>query len=137
MVNQSNSKTDRTFSFGAMVGIAVVPVLITIGLLFMSPNYQEPNAETEQPLSYPLGGDYLQEHVGGQLILNPTTRNKLYDSETFKSAQHEHRRLGFSWDENQFFLAVYPPFWYSVVSPLTGLPYLVASRVWLCLMTIA
>jgi len=117
-----------------MVKVAVVPTLIVIGLLIVSPNYQQPDFKTTQPLGYPLGGDYLQEYVGGQLIQDPSTRNDLYDTEAFELAQHDSTRLGFTWDRNQFFPVVYPPFWYATVSPLSGLSYLTASRIWLFLM---
>lgn len=138
MADQSNSKTDRSSPLGAMIKIAIVPALIVIGLLIASPNYQKPDLSATQSLGYPLGGDFLQEYVGGQLIQNPSANGgDLYDAQTFESAQHDRTRLGFAWEESQFFPAVYPPFWYAAVSPLSGLPYLIASRVWLFLMAIA
>ena len=119
-----------------LTGLAVIPVLLLVGLLCKSPNYRtvvDPN----QPLAYPLGGDYLQEYIGGRLISQTNTRDQLYDQEFFQAAQHDPQGLGFAWDDNRYFPAVYPPHWYAAVSPLSELPYLTAARGWFVLMTTA
>ena len=139
MANTGSSKSDLPASpnpFKTLALSAIVPLIVMVGLLLCSPNYQAANQDFEQPISYPLGGDFLQEYVGGRLILNPAKRDHLYDAATFQDTQHDAQVVGFTWDQEQFFPAVYPPFWYSAVSPLSNLPYLVASRVWLVLMTL-
>lgn len=117
--------------------LAMVPAMIVAGLLGLSPNFKSPNQSSETVLSYPLGGDFLQEYVGGGLIQDQALRKQLYDAETFNVAQHDPARIGFLWDDQQFFPAVYPPFWYAAVGSLAKLPYLTAAKIWLILMTVA
>lgn len=121
----------------ALAVLAILPVIVMAGLLVRSPNFRSIDQEVKQPLTYPLGGDFLQEYIGGRLILNEANSGQLYDAETFKQVQHDPDVVGFSWDPQQFFPAVYPPYWYAAVSPLSKLSYSTATRVWLVLMTAA
>ena len=135
MTETDFAQSDRFAWLRTLAVLAIVPVIIMVGLLWRSPNFKSPEQNTETVLSYPLGGDYLQEYVGGGLIQDSTQRTHLYDAEVFQAAQHDAGRVGFSWDDQQFFPAVYPPFWYAAVSPLSNFTYATAARVWLILMT--
>lgn len=137
MTESDFAQSNRSAWLRQLAVLAIVPAIIMVGLLWRSPNFNSPDQSSDAVLSYPLGGDYLQEYVGGGLILDPSQRDHLYDAEIFDVAQHDATRVGFSWDDQQFFPAVYPPFWYAAVSPLSKLSYLTASRVWLILMTVA
>ena len=137
MTETDIAQPDRSAWLRQLVLLAIVPLIIMVGLLIRSPNFNPPDQSEETELSYPLGGDYLQEYVAGQLMIDPSTRRHVYDADSFQAAQHDPARVGFSWDEQQFFPAVYPPFWYDAVSPLSKLPYQRAAIVWLVLMTAA
>ena len=121
----------------SLVVLAIVPLIVMAGLLCRSPNFNAPDQNADTVLTYPLGGDFLQEYVGGRLILDKANSRQLYDAETFTQVQHDSTVVGFSWDPQQFFPAVYPPYWYAAVSPLSKLSYAKAIRVWLVLMTVA
>ncbi len=121
----------------ALMWLTILPAFIVVGLLCLSPNYRFDDSVNQEKLDYPLGGDFLQEYVGGGLIRDSLQRENLYQADTFQTAQHDDAIVGFKWDEQQFFPAVYPPFWYAVVSPLSDVTYSIASRIWLVLMAMA
>lgn len=118
--------------------LGVIPVVVLVSVFALSPNFKIDSQQTVH--SYPPGGDYLQEYVGGWMISNQThdqivTPNQLYDVDAFKRIQHDPKVTGFAWDTDQYFPPVYPPFWYAAVSPLSSLPYPAAMRAWAMLMT--
>lgn len=113
--------------------LILIPSLLLAGIFSFSPNFDFTDLETAKPI--PLGGDYLQEYTGGLMVKNPELRASLYDLETFKRQQHEVEVTGFAWDDSQYFPAVYPPFWYTAVSPLSRLDYPTAAFIWAALMT--
>lgn len=137
MAEAIDSKSVASPSLAALAFAAIVPVIVMVGLLMRSPNFQVVSQDLGQPLSHPLGGDFLQEYVGGRLILDNEKAGQLYDAETFNQVQHDVDVVGFAWDPQKFFPAVYPPYWYAAVSPLSKLSYSTATRVWLVLMTVA
>ena len=114
--------------------LIAMPLLLLWGIFSWSPNFDFSNPDAVSRI--PLGGDYLQEYVGGQFINEVTPREELYDSVAFKNQQHRREAIGFAWDENQYFPSVYPPFWYAAVSPLSRLEYQVAAYIWAMLMTV-
>ena len=114
--------------------LIAVPLLILWGIFSWSPNFDFSKADAVS--SIPLGGDYLQEYVGGQFVNDGSIRDQLYSSESFKRRQHQPEAVGFVWDENQYFPAVYPPLWYAAVSPLSRLDYDLAAHIWATLMAI-
>ena len=130
-----SSSTNAPSALKSLVVVAIVPLIVLAGLFWRSPNHRWSDIQVHQTLGYPMGGDYLQEYVGGFLI-QQSKRQQLYDAEAFRDVQHDANIVGFSWDEQQFFPAVYPPFWYDAVSPLSNLPYQTAATVWLVLMTL-
>jgi len=128
-----NSAEKHAWHFALLIAI---PVLLLWGILSFSPNFKFADMETLK--SNPLGGDYLQEYTGGWMILAKQrhVRNSPYNSDAFKQQQHDSDMTGFTWDENQYFPPVYPPFWYAAVSPLSQLEYEMAVHVWAGLMTV-
>ena len=137
MTGKDVAQSDRVAWLRHLAIIAIVPAIIMVGLLWRSPNFNSTDQNSEAVLNYPLGGDFLQEYVGGRLILDERNSRQLYDAETFNQVQHDPDEVGFSWDPQQFFPAVYPPYWYAAVSPLSKLSYARSIRVWLVLMTAA
>ena len=81
--------------------LIAIPLLLMWGIFFLSPNFDFSNTDTVNPI--PLGGDYLQEYVGGQFINDSALRDGLYDSETFKKQQHQPDAIGFEWDQRLYF----------------------------------
>ena len=114
--------------------LIAIPLLLLWGIFSFSPNFDFSNAQSVN--SIPLGGDYLQEYVGGQFINDESIRERLYDLEAFKAQQHRREAIGFAWDQGQYFPAVYPPLWYAAVSPFSRLDYQMAAYLWAALMTV-
>ena len=114
--------------------LIAIPLLLLWGIFSWSPNFDFSKVDAVSTI--PLGGDYLQEYVGGQFINDGSIRDQLYSSESFKRRQHQPEAVGFAWDENQYFPAVYPQLWYAAVSPLSRLDYDLAVHIWATLMTI-
>lgn len=104
----------------------IVLLLLCLLVLNFSPNFKS----VDSSRSSPFGGDFLQEWVGGKILLSDQ-RGKLYDTEFFASRQHDPGALGFHWNEASYYPPIYPPGYYLVVSPLSQIPYQTAAVVWL------
>lgn len=113
--------------------LIAIPALLLCGIFSFSPNFRFTDMATAK--ENPLGGDYLQEYVGGRILKGPN-HDLLYDADFFNRQQHDEKIAGFPWDENKYFPAVYPPFWYAAVSPLSQLDYRTAACLWAGLMTV-
>lgn len=119
-----------------------VPMLIAIAVSLLSPNFTTgPAAERDAPVEFEvrdgsLGGDFLQEFVGGQVIHSENWA-LLYDLDYVKSRQHDAAWLGFSWPDDDYFPMVYPPYYYWLTglfaSISSWLGYLWTARLWLWL----
>ena len=120
-----------TWHFALLIAI---PALLLWGIFSFSPNFKFTDMENTK--SSPLGGDYLQEYTGGWILNDSRLRESLYDLKTFKRQQHNDKVTGFPWDDSQYFPAVYPPFWYAAVSPLSQIDYPIAAHLWALLMTV-
>ena len=109
------------------IGISIIVLLILCLLVLkFSPNFKS----VESSRTAPYGGDFLQEWVGGQILLSDQ-RGKLYDTEFFGNRQHDPSTLGFHWNEASYYPPIYPPGYYLAVSPLSQIPYQTAAVVWL------
>ena len=95
----------------------LVPCALISSILMLSPNFA-PSVELRED---PLGGDIIQEYVGGHLW--NTDRTKLYDWKHSAAMQHDSELVGFQWQESGYFPMVYPPFHYQFASLGTGLSY--------------
>ncbi|MGI9518143.1 MAG: glycosyltransferase family 87 protein [Pirellulaceae bacterium] len=115
------------------LALVIFPLLLVVGIGWFAPNFVD-HGQTRQ---HPVGGDYLQEYVGGYLVSHAAQRDQLYDPATYRSMQHDAEWLGFQWETEHYFPMVYPPFYYAAVSPLSQLEYLTAVRIWLALMGLA
>ena len=102
--------------------------LVVAVALAASPNYQWQSVRES-----PFAGDFLQEWLGGRLLL-AGERERFYDTAHAQQVQHDPAVVGFAWDENQYLPLVYPPFWYAAVSPLALLPFHAAAWLWAGLM---
>jgi len=99
-------------------------------LLLASPSHRwQPDLVTEAP----YGNDFLQEWIGGHLILTGEA-NKLYDSAVFQTSQHDPARTGFQWSKATYFPPVYPPPHYWMATLLAWIPYRFAAILWLFLL---
>ena len=125
-------------SLGRREIIFAAPVLLSLLVLFTSPNFQSSRASslragpaTASAATFaPLGSDFLQEWTGGYIWLSQQ-RSELYSADHFKQIQHDPNIVGFSWSESKFYPMVYPPFYYMLVSPLALLPYQLAMSLWI------
>lgn len=111
-------------------------------LIFLVPGYQWLPEQTTVP---PFGNDFLQEWVGGRMILDGQAAS-LYDWKVFDERQHDPRNVGFQWSRETFFPPVYPPPHYLLASALAWFDYrwavivwhiLLASSLWLGISVIA
>jgi len=93
-----------------------------------------PNFEWGTELgSTPYGADFLQEWVGARMILTGHS-SELYDTAVFQAWQHDPSVVGFAWDQDQYFPAVYPPIHYAFYSLLACIPYRLAALVWVAIL---
>lgn len=81
----------------------------------------------------PFGGDFLQEWIGGHIVLHGDW-SRFFDPEYAKALEHDVDLVGFQWAAGRYLPMVYPPFYYVVVSPLSILPVGVAAWFWAMLM---
>lgn len=95
-----------------------------------SPNYQH----GAEPLAGPYGGDFLQEWLGGWVVLHGDPA-RFYDVTYARELQHDPALVGFAFDESRYLPLVYPPFYYVLVSPMALVSYDVAVWIWAGLMT--
>ena len=95
----------------------LVPCAIVSCILTLSPNFT-PSAELRE---HPVGGDILQEYVGGHLWNTEIT--KLYDWKHSATLQHDAELVGFQWEKSGYFPMVYPPFHYQFSSLGSGMSY--------------
>ena len=102
----------------------LLPIVVIIGIFLFSPNYQ-----VGESRSTPFGGDFLQEWVGGQIVASGNA-HRLYEFDFFRAVQHDESLIGFRWPVESYYPAVYPPFYYLLVSPISGLDYHFAAIIW-------
>lgn len=112
-----------------------MPVLISVLLLVILFAFS-PNFRWSELRESPFAGDFLQEWVGGYIVLKGD-RSRLYEPPYAKAIEHDPTVVGFAWDESQYLPIVYPPFYYSLVSPLSLIPVRVAAWVWAGLMVLS
>ncbi|MEM7456152.1 MAG: glycosyltransferase family 87 protein [Planctomycetota bacterium] len=105
--------------------VLLLPLLVVIVVMACSPNYR-PVAGVRPS---PLGGDFVQDYVGGAIVLSPS-RSQLYDQGYFRSVQHDAAVVGFEWSESSYYPPVYPPFYYLAVSPFASVSYDTAVMLW-------
>ena len=115
----------------------LVPCALISCVLTLSPNFSASgtNALQVEVREHPLGGDLLQEYVGGHLW--NSNRTMLYDWDHSKVIQHDESIVGFAWQESGYFPMVYPPFHYQFASLSAGLEYRNFIVVWMFVGAIA
>jgi hypothetical protein len=103
----------------------LVLVVIFGSYLVFSPNYRWSSSFEETPYA----ADFLQEWVGARMILSGEA-GQLY-SQRFVLNQHDPNYVGFTWNPEEYFPAVYPPAHYMLFSPFGLISYQWAGLVWL------
>ena len=104
---------------------AFLPILA--GVLLLQPNY---DWDAGRPRQNPYGSDFLQEYVGGRIVLGGQS-HRLYDGELSRTLQADAEFLGYEPTGPGYYPMVYPPFWYAAVAPLSIVPLRWAAPVWL------
>ena len=94
-------------------------------MLLWQPNFTWQDSPREKP----YGSDFLQEYVGGRILL--TDPDSLYDGETSLAVQKDPAVLGYESTGDGYYPMIYPPWWYAVVSPVSLLPLKWAAKAWL------
>ena len=108
-------------------------VVVFLGAaIVLSPNF----GANFDPARGPFGGDFLQEWIGGHLVLTGRA-DRLYDLSEVRRLQHDPELVGYEWNEGRHLPMVYPPFYYALVSPLAVMPMKPAAIVWAALMVAA
>lgn len=105
-------------------------VLMVLAMIFgayvsFSPNYQWSTSFEDTPFA----ADFLQEWVGARMIMQGHASH-VY-GESFVQNQHDPNCVGFTWNQEEFFPAVYPPPHYLLFSPFGLMPYRWAGLFWL------
>jgi len=95
----------------------LIPCALVSCVLALSPNFTSGIEVREEP----MGGDILQEYVGGHLW--NTERAKLYDWKHAASLQRDAELVGFTWEGTGYFPMVYPPFHYQFAGLGSGISY--------------
>ena len=99
----------------------LVPCALISFVLIVSPNFSFSTAHQAGPEEHPLGGDIIQEYIGGHLWNNE--RANLYNWHRSAELQHDVNLVGFEWQESGYFPMVYPPFHYQIASIGAGWSY--------------
>ena len=134
--NRHPAGTDRLGPWFSPLGIALlVPIVLVLVVLWTSPNYRL-NETAHQTRPTPFGGDFLQEWVGGWIVLS-NHPERLYRHHAFVQLQHRPDLVGFRWNAKRYYPPIYPPGYYVLVSPLARLAYPMATMVWLSLSAVA
>jgi nitrate reductase NapE component len=121
--NQTSADASRPGSPWSLPLVAFLTlVFLTLGF---APNFRW----RHDSASHPYGSDFLQEWAGARLILEGRASD-LYHLETFRKWQHDPSVIGFRWDDEQYYPAVYPPPHYAFFTPLAMLPYRWATTLW-------
>jgi hypothetical protein len=112
--------------------VSFIAFLIVGWLLAFAPGYRwTPTVETAGP----FGNDFLQEWVGGRMILSGDAK-QLYDPITFDQRQHDEKLVGFQWKRDAYFPPVYPPPHYTLATAIAWIPYRIAVTTWLIILSI-
>jgi alpha-1,2-mannosyltransferase len=111
-----------------------VVVFAALALVVVIPLFSANFRTLDNPDGPPYAGDFLQEYVGGWVLLHGD-RDRVYDLAYAQELQHDPAVMGMRFDEREFLPIIYPPFYYWLATPLTLLPFNVAALVWLALMT--
>ncbi|MEZ6087006.1 MAG: glycosyltransferase family 87 protein [Pirellulaceae bacterium] len=121
----------RSLGTPQVTSIAVAQaVLLVILIATTAANYRIDSVDTSQP----LGGDFLQDWIGGHVVASGNV-HQLYDPAFTDDLQHDRGLIGFEWSSTGYFPMIYPPVWYAAVSPLSHIPYRTACVLWLVLLT--
>lgn len=107
-------------------------LLLTALLLAFSPNYRWDAHKGDSP----YGSDFLQEWTAASMI-GAGRASELYSSTAFAAWQHDPQRIGFEWNGDSYYPAVYPPPYYWLCTPLHWLDYRWAVYLWLGLSLVA
>ncbi|MEQ8789016.1 MAG: glycosyltransferase family 87 protein [Pirellulaceae bacterium] len=106
--------------------------VIVVACYACSPNFQY----VEGPEASPYAGDFLQEWIGGTIVLEGDW-GRFYDPAYAQSLEHDPQVTPFEWDRSRYLPIVYPPFYYLLISPLALLPMKAAAWIWAALMIAA
>lgn len=109
-----------------LLGLWVACVLMAGLLLLVSPNYRWNSHKEDSP----YGSDFLQDWIAASII-GAGEGSRLYDAATFDAWQHDSQRIGFTWNTDSYYPAVYPPPYYWICTPLHWLEYRWAVWLWL------
>ncbi|MFO0924826.1 MAG: glycosyltransferase family 87 protein [Pirellulales bacterium] len=111
--SQSDRRT-RLPSWRGLLGLLLLPLSIAL----LSPQFHWWVDHTHSP----FGADLIQEWTAGQLFMQGRTSD-IYDTKSFAQAQHDPNEPLLRWDEDHYFMGVYPPAYYFWMSTLGKLPY--------------
>lgn len=113
----------------AVAMVSLIAILVALVIATTANNFRLVSGQR----SSALGGDFLQEWVGGYLIASGDAA-ALYDPVVSDRLQHDASLVGFQWPDSEYYPMVYPPAWYALVSPIAHLSYPLACYLWLALM---
>src|SRR5262249_31968267 len=113
----------------AVISSFLFGIVVFLLIAFTAANFRPP----EGPQTHPFAGDFIQEYVGGYIVLRGD-HSRFYDLKYAQQLEHDPAVAGFHWHAGQWFPMIYPPFYYLLVLPLSLLPIHTAALIWLALM---
>ena len=111
---------------GFLATVFTVCLVLVALVVNASPNFQT----IDGVRAAPLGGDFLQDWVGGSIVQSEH-KDHLYDKDYFRKVQHDPDLVGFEWNQQKYYPPLYSPGYYLVVSPLSTIPYQFSVYIWL------
>lgn len=116
--DQTPSKPSAAWTWGVWLAF--------LGLILFQPNYQW----TDGTRSAPYGSDFLQDWIGGWMVLHGDAAN-LYNWAHSAALQKDASVVGYERTDDGYYPMVYPPYWYIVASPFAAIPLRWAAVAWL------
>ena len=110
-------------------GLLIGGLLLIGVLLVFSPNYRWNIDKGDTP----YGSDFLQDWTAASMI-GAGEAGGLYNATAFDAWQHDPDLIGFHWNADSYYPAVYPPPYYWLCTPLHWIPYRPAVYLWLVML---
>ncbi|MCC7339400.1 MAG: DUF2029 domain-containing protein [Pirellulaceae bacterium] len=110
-------------------GLLIGSLLLAGLLIVFSPNYRWKLDKGDSP----YGSDFLQDWTAASMI-GAGQAGLIYHASAFDSWQHDRSLIGFRWNADSYYPAVYPPPYYWLCTPLHWIPYRWAVYLWLAML---
>lgn len=129
MDDQQPSEAKPVETAKPLRGLLIGCLLLAGVLILFSPNYRWNVDKGDSP----YGSDFLQDWTAASMI-GAGQAGELYRASAFDAWQHDTSLIGFRWNADSYYPAVYPPPYYWLCTPLHWIPYRWAVYLWLIML---